>query len=149
MQSDFKDFIETLQNNRVDFVIVGSFALAYHGYPRNTGDIDIWILPEEDNAEKTVLAIRDFFGTTLGVTAEDITSGKIIQFGRPPVRIDLISKLSGVTTEEIWENKITGTFAGLSVCYIDKKTFIKNKRITGRGKDLVDADIIGGDGEKS
>lgn len=147
MQSDYKDFIETLQNNRVDFVIVGSFALAYHGYPRNTGDIDIWILPEKDNAEKTVTAIRDFFGITLGVTAEDITSGKIIQFGRPPVRIDLITKLSGVTTEEIWDNKITGAFAGLSVYYIDKKTFIKNKRITGRGKDLVDADIIGGEGE--
>ncbi len=148
MRSDFKDFIETLQNKRVDFVIVGSFALAYHGYPRNTGDIDIWIVPGKDNAEKTVLAICDFFGTNLGVAAEDIMSGKIIQFGRPPVRIDLISKLSGVTTEEIWDNKITGTFAGLSVYYIDKKTFIKNKRITGRGKDLVDADILGGDGEK-
>lgn len=145
MHSDFKDFIESLLNNRVDFVIVGAFALAYHGYPRNTGDIDIWILPEKENAEKTVQAIGDFFGTNLGVTAEDITSGKIIQFGRPPVRIDLISKLSGVTTEEIWENKIQGTFAGLRVFYIDKKTFIKNKRIIGRSKDIVDADILGGD----
>jgi len=145
MHNDFQDFIESLLNNRVDFVIVGAFALAYHGYPRNTGDIDIWILPEKLNAEKTVQAIGDFFGTNLGVTAEDITSGKIIQFGRPPVRIDLISKLSGVTTEEIWENKIPGTFAGIRVFYIDKKTFIKNKRIIGRGKDIVDADILGGD----
>jgi hypothetical protein len=144
MHKDFEEFIRLLNKNQVGYVIVGAFALAYHGYPRNTGDIDIWILPTEENAHRTICAIREFFGTALGITSDDITSEKIIQFGRPPVRIDLISKLTGVTTEEIWENRVEGIFSGIKVYYIDKATFIKNKKATGRGKDIVDADMIGG-----
>lgn len=144
MRRDFEDFIQILKKKRVRFVIVGAFALAYHGYPRNTGDIDIWIHPLEENAKKAVASIEKFFGTTLGVTAEDITTGKIIQFGRPPVRIDLISRLTGVTTDEIWDNRIKGKFSGIPVFYIDKQTFIKNKRAIGRAKDLADADFLDG-----
>ncbi|HOW84130.1 MAG TPA: hypothetical protein PK573_16325 [Spirochaetota bacterium] len=145
MHKDFEDLLAILNKNQVKFLIVGAFALAYHGYPRNTGDIDIWIYPAEENANKTVQAIKEFFGSTLGVTNEDIISGKIIQFGRPPVRIDLISILTGVTTDEIWDNRITGKFAGIDVYFIDKKTFIKNKRAIGRGKDIVDVDAISTD----
>lgn len=144
MRRDFEDFIQSLKKKRVRFVIVGAFALAYHGHPRNTGDIHIWICPSEENAINTVASIEKFFGTTLGVTAEDITSGKIIQFGRPPVRIDLISRLTGMTMDEIWDNRIKGKFSGIPVFYIDKQTFIKNKRAIGRAKDLADADCLDG-----
>ena len=142
MHNDFKEFVVNLLNNDVKFIIVGAFALAFHGFPRNTGDIDIWIYPDEKNSQNTLKSIEEFFGSTLGVSRDDILSGKIIQFGRAPVRIDLITKLTGVDTDELWEKKIQGKFSGLDVNYIDKDTFIKNKRAIGRSKDIADADSL-------
>ena len=89
LHPDFSDFVAALNDNEAEYVIVGSFALAFHGSPRATGDIDFWIRPTNSNAKALVKALRDFGFGVLDVTEEDIVSGKIIQLGFPPVRIDI------------------------------------------------------------
>jgi hypothetical protein len=128
VHNDFHDIIVSMQKQKVNFVIVGAFALALHGHPRATGDMDIWIKPDKENAGRMLSALHDFGFATLNLTREDIISGKIIQLGYPPVRIDIITKLTGLTSEEIWNGRIEGPFGDLTVHYIDKESFIKNKR---------------------
>ncbi|OGR89783.1 MAG: hypothetical protein A3J74_09700, partial [Elusimicrobia bacterium RIFCSPHIGHO2_02_FULL_57_9] len=142
VNSDFSDFIAALNRNHVEFVIVGAFALAFLGYPRATGDIDFWIRSTASNVEAVLRAFADFGFKSLGITKDDILSGKVIQMGYPPVRIDLLTKLDGVTGEEIWANRQEGPFGEHAVYYLDKGTFIKNKRAAGRSKDLVDAELF-------
>lgn len=124
-------------------MIVGGYDLAYLGYPRYTGDIDIWINPSVVNAKALIKAIGDFGMKSLALTEEDILSGDIIQLGYPPVRIDLLTILDGLTAEEIWANRQQGSFGKLSVFYLGRAAFIKNKRATGRLKDLADLEAIG------
>ena len=140
---DFSDFVEALRKNSVEFVIVGSFALAFHGYPRATGDIDFWIRPTEANSEALIKALIDFGFGGLEVSKEDILSGKIIQLGYPPVRIDLISVLDGLSAEEVWDSREKGKFGPHDVFYLGRKAYIRNKRATGRHKDLADLDLLG------
>ncbi len=138
----FSDFVVALKRNDVEFVIVGAFALAYLGFPRSTGDIDFWIRPTEGNAEAVIRALKDFGFESLGMTKEDILSGKIIQIGYPPVRIDLLTSLSGVTSEEVWNNRQEGPFGKHVVFYLDRDTFLKNKRATDRSKDKADVELF-------
>ena len=140
---DFSDFVEALRKNSVEFVIVGSFALAFHGYPRATGDIDFWIRPTEANSEALIKALIDFGFGGLEVSKEDILSGKIIQLGYPPVRIDLITVLEGLSAEEVWDSREKGKFGPHDVFYLGRKAYIRNKRATGRHKDLADLDLLG------
>lgn len=142
VNEDFSDFAAALKGNRVEFVIVGAFALAFLGYPRATGDIDFWIRPTDSNAEAVLRALKDFGFESLGITKDDILSGKVIQLGYPPVRIDLLTKLDGVTAEEIWDNRQEGPFGEHAVFYLDKETFLKNKRAAARSKDLVDIELF-------
>ena len=139
---DFSDFVEILNRNEVEYVVVGAFALAFLGYPRATGDIDFWIRPTVPNARAVLQAVDDFGFGSLGLTQEDILSGKIVQMGRPPVRIDLLTDLDGVTAEEIWSSRREGPFGRHSVFYLGKDTFLKNKRASGRKKDFVDLDLF-------
>ena len=102
---DFADFISVLNANKVEYVIVGAYALAYHGQPRATGDIDFWIRPYKDNAVLLIAALRDFGFGDLNISIDDLLSDKIIQLGFPPVRIDLLTKLDGLDESEIWRSK--------------------------------------------
>ena len=140
---DFVDFVSMLNKNEVEFVIVGAYALAFHGHPRATGDIDFYIRPEKENAQKLLAALNDFGFGELDINMHDILSGKIIQLGFPPVRIDLISKLDGLSDEEVWNSKERGSFADMQVWYLSKDSFIKNKLFTGRHKDLADLELLG------
>jgi hypothetical protein len=142
VHSDFHDIIISLQKQKVNFVIVGAFALALYGHPRATGDIDIWIKPERENARRLLAALHDFGFASLNITEEDIISGKIIQLGYPPVRIDIITRLTGLTDDQIWNGRVEGPFGDLRVHYIDKESFIQNKRAIGRNKDLADLDAL-------
>lgn len=139
---DFSDFVAALNRNHVEFVIVGAFSLAFLGYPRATGDIDFWIRPTAANAQAVLRALADFGFKSLGISKDDILSGKIIQLGYPPVRIDLLTILDGVTAEEIWAKRQEGPFGDHAVFYLDKGTFLKNKRAAGRSKDLVDLELF-------
>jgi hypothetical protein len=143
VHEDFKDFIEALNNNNVEYVIVGAFALAYHGHPRATGDIDIWLRPTPQNAGAVLKALNDFGFGKLDISEDDILSGKIIQLGYPPVRIDLITLMEGVTHGEIWNGRVSGTFGDQQVFYIGRDEFIRNKKAIGRHKDLADLELLG------
>jgi hypothetical protein len=140
---DFSDFISALNQNAVEYVIVGAYDLAFLGYPRYTGDIDIWIYPSIANAKALIKAIGDFGMQSLSLTEQDILSGNIIQLGYPPVRIDMLTILDGLTPDEIWASRQQGPFGNLAVFYLGKDAFIKNKRATGRLKDLADLEAIG------
>ena len=140
---DFDDFVAALNRNHVEYIIVGSFALAFHGCPRATGDIDFWIRPLFSNAENLLKALQDFGFEKLDVSEDDILSGNIIQLGFPPVRIDLISRLTGLTAEEAWEGRKKGKFGDHDVFYINRREYIKNKRSLGRHKDFADLELLG------
>jgi hypothetical protein len=140
---DFNDFVTALNKNGVQFLIVGSFALAFHGCPRATGDIDFWIRPTIANAKNLLKALKDFGFGKLDISERDVLSGNIIQLGYPPVRIDLVSVLAGLTPEEIWEGRQAGKFGKHDVHYISKDSYIKNKRAVGRHKDLADLELLG------
>ena len=140
---DFDDFVAALNKNQVEYVIVGSFALAFHGCPRATGDIDFWIRPTSSNAKNLLSALRDFGFGQLDISEGDVLSGNIIQLGFPPVRIDLISKLTGLTAEEVWKGRKKGKFGDHDVFYLNRREYIKNKRSVGRHKDLADLELLG------
>ena len=140
---DFVDFILALKKNQVEYVIVGAYALAFHGHPRATGDIDFWIRPTKPNANLLLMALKDFGFGKVDISVDDLLSGKIVQLGFPPVRIDLISKLDGLDNNEIWNAREAGKFGELKVWYLSKKAFVKNKRSIGRYKDLADLELLG------
>lgn len=139
---DMRDFLAALQRHHVEFVIVGAFALARLGIPRGTGDLDIFITPSEENAKRTLAALEDFGMGSLGLTMHDILSGDIIQLGFPPARIDILTRLTGVSTEEILQSREPGKLGHFAVNFIGKSTFIKNKAAVGRTKDLADIEAI-------
>ncbi len=143
LHPDFSDFVAALNDNEVEYVIIGSFALAFHGSPRATGDIDFWIRPTNSNAKALIKSLRDFGFGGLDVTEEDIVSGKIIQLGFPPVRIDIITIIDGLVTEEIWQTKEKGKLSPHDVFYLGREAFIKNKRTMRRHKDLADLELLG------
>lgn len=143
VHADFNDFVAALNNNKVEYVIVGSFALAYHGYPRATGDIDFWIHPTSLNVKALLKALYDFGFGESEISEGDIMSRNIIQLGYPPVRIDLITILDGLSQEEIWESREKGKFGDHDVCYLGREAFIRNKRALGRHKDLADLELLG------
>ncbi|WP_423148886.1 DUF6036 family nucleotidyltransferase [Rubrolithibacter danxiaensis] len=142
-EPDFVDFIELLNKHQVEYLIVGAHALAFHGRPRHTGDLDIWIKPAPDNALKVVNVINDFGFSSLGLIAEDfIRENYVTQLGYPPLRIDILNSISGVTFELAYKNRIQGEFDGLQIPFISIQDFIQNKKSTGRNKDLGDIDLL-------
>ncbi|MBI3297123.1 MAG: hypothetical protein HYZ75_03095 [Elusimicrobia bacterium] len=112
IELDFREFLKALIGRDVRFVLVGAFAVIHQGFVRTTGDMDVWVYPDPENAERVVAALGDFGFSSLGVSAEDILSGDVIQLGRPPVRIDILTSLSGVSTAEIWQSRERGKLDG-------------------------------------
>lgn len=139
LAQDFEDFIKLLHKNEVDYLVVGGYALAFHGKPRHTGDLDIWINNTEANAEKLVLAIADFGLSSLGLTKSDfMQEGYVTQIGYPPLRIDLLNTIDGVKFEDAFPNRLSVDVNGFDVNYIGLKEFIKNKSASGRIQDIAD-----------
>jgi hypothetical protein len=139
MHRDFIEFVEILNRNNVEFVIIGGIALAYYGFPRFTGDIDFWIRPSAHNAQKTFNSIEEFFSMRISTTADEFLSGnKMISLGEEPVKIEIHTRLDGITENEIWNTRERGKFGDEEVFYIGKEAFIKNKKAVGRDQDLVD-----------
>lgn len=138
IERDFREFLKALIGRDVKFVLVGAFAVIHQGFVRTTGDMDVWVYPDPENAERVVAALGDFGFSSLGLSAADFMSGNVIQLGRPPVRIDLLTSLSGVSTSEIWGGRVRGKLDGLSVSFLGLAALKKNKRAAGRAKDLAD-----------
>lgn len=125
--------------HEVEFLLVGAYAVAVHGFPRATGDMDLLVRPSAPNASRVFLALRSFGAPLQEVTEEDFaTPGVIYQIGRAPSRIDVITEISGVPWNEAWESHIVQTVAGIEVPVIGREALRKNKRASGRPKDLAD-----------
>lgn len=144
IQQDFKELLGLLNAHNVDYMIVGGYALAFYGAPRYTGDIDIFVKPDKKNAEQIMKALDEFGFGSLGIEKTDfIYEDNVVQLGVPPVRIDIITSISGVTWEKASSLKIEGKYGNVSVFFIGKEQFIENKRAIGRKKDLADIEAIG------
>lgn len=141
LNADFRDLLVALADAEVEFVLVGAYALAVHSIPRSTGDIDILVRADAKNARRVVAAL-DAFGAplaTLGVTEQDFgTEGLVVQIGLPPRRIDILTEITGVTFDEAWESRVTAELEGRRIPAIGIDALIRNKRATGRPRDLED-----------
>ena len=143
LNPDFKEFLTLLLDEKVEFALVGGYAVAYHGYPRFTGDMDILISRSPPNASKVLNVLGRFGFGSLQITNSDLESeGNVIQLGFPPVRIDLITSIDGLENAEIFAGRIEGDFYGLKVPIISKEHLIRNKRATGRARDLLDLENL-------
>ncbi|MDP2981830.1 MAG: hypothetical protein Q8O92_00685 [Candidatus Latescibacter sp.] len=143
LNQDFKEFIQLLNENRVEYLVVGGYAVGFHGHPRYTKDLDIWIKISQDNARKVLFVIGQFGFGSLGLTNEDfLIPGQIIQMGYLPVRIDIISTVDGVDFDECYKNKEEIEIDGTKVYFIDLENLKKNKKTTGRLQDLADLENL-------
>lgn len=144
IQPDFRDLLALLNANKVEFLIVGGYALAFHGAPRFTGDIDIFVRPTSENAIRILAALEGFGFRFPNLSEQDFLSpDKVIQLGMPPVRIDIMTSISGVSWEEAEVSKVSGLYGDVPVCYIGLKEYIVNKKASGRQKDLADIEALG------
>lgn len=139
MNRDFAEMLSALSEAGAEFLIVGAHALAAHGVPRATRDLDIWINPTPENAARVMTALRTFGTALMDLTEEDLTTpGTVFQIGVEPFRIDILTAISGVTFEEAWKNRLPLEIEGVRVLVLGRHDFITNKRATGRARDLVD-----------
>jgi hypothetical protein len=139
LNEDYKDMLQTLLDNEVKFLIVGAYALAAYGYPRATGDFDIWVEASAENSKKILSSLTSFGASTSGLTEKTfMEKGIIFQIGVAPRRIDFITHIDGVDFNDAYPSRKTIVMEGLNLPFISKENLIKNKKSTGRDKDLVD-----------
>lgn len=144
IQKDFRDLLELFNKNRVEYIIVGAYALAFHGVPRFTGDIDILVNPSQENADRVITSLDEFGFGSLGLSSEDFCQKEqVIQLGVPPVRIDLLTSITGVSWEHAYSGKESGFYGDIPVRFLGKQQYIQNKRSTARLKDLADLESLG------
>lgn len=144
VQQDFKELLKLFNAHKVEYVIVGGYALAFHGSPRYTGDIDILVKPEEENAQRVLEALEKFGFGSVGIEKSDFMyQNKVVQLGVLPVRIDIITSISGVSLDEAFAGTLEGKYGDIPVLYIGRDQFIRNKRAIGRRKDLSDLEALG------
>jgi hypothetical protein len=139
MNPDFVDLLRAFIAADVRFLIVGAYALAHHGRPRATGDLDVWVDATPDNAPRIIRALSAFGAPMTDISERDFSSpGVVFQIGVPPGRIDILTELTGVTFNDAWPDREAGTFGGLTVDFLGREAFVRNKRATGRTRDLGD-----------
>lgn len=140
LPADFRDFLKLLNSHRVEYLLVGGYAVCYHGYYRTTGDMDLWVGVQRENAAKLVPVIREFgFDVPELTEALFVQKGRIIRMGVEPVRIEILTQISGCDFAECYAQKVETTLDGISVKIIGLADLIKNKLKSGRLKDLDDA----------
>jgi hypothetical protein len=140
---DFEELFACLRRRKVRAVVVGAHALAYYARPRYTKDIDVFVEPSADNAERLLQALDDFGFGGLGLEVKDFaTPGQIVQLGFEPNRVDLITAIDGVTFEEAWKGREEGTFGEQPVFYLGLSELRRNKRASGRTQDLADLEVL-------
>jgi hypothetical protein len=141
---DFKEFIGSLNANGVRYLIVGGYAVACHGHPRYTKDLDVWVECSVENAKALLRALAEFGMGSLGLTEQDfLDSDGVIQLGYPPNRIDILLSASGVVFAECYAEKMEIQLDGIPVNFIDLANLKKNKKATGRLQDLADLEKLG------
>jgi len=142
---DFDEFIGCLIARGVEFIVVGAYALAYHGAPRFTGDLDILVRPSLDNAQRLLDALDAFGFPTSTLTPAAVADRRaLLEMGLPPLQIHVMSTISGVEWEEAWADRVSAILGSHTVVLLGRTTFIQNKRAAGRPKDLADIDALDG-----
>jgi len=143
LNEDYRDMLHVLSEEKVKFILVGAYALAAHGYPRATMDIDIWVMPSPENADAVLRALSRFGAPLHKLTKEDLLKdGTIFQIGVAPRRIDIITSASGLQFETTYQNSIPVNIEGIEVRIPSIDDLILNKRAIGRTKDLADAEAL-------
>ena len=139
LSRDLKDFLRLLTEHEVQFMIVGAHAVAFHAFPRNTGDIDFWVRKSGENAQRILDALEEFGFGSLGLTIDDlIDPNKVIQFGREPNRIDILTFLTGLEFDDCMVRAVSAMYEGIPVKVISLDDLVANKKATGRDKDILD-----------
>lgn len=140
---DFKEFLRLLKEHNVRYLLIGGYAVGYHGYPRATDDLDIWIAIHPNNAHNLVGAMRSFGFDDASITPElFLQKPKIVRMGFPPMRLELTTSISGVEFEECYQARIVDQLDGVEVNLIDLENLKKNKRASGRTKDMADLENL-------
>lgn len=143
LSKDFKEFIELLNVHSVRYLVVGGYAVAFHGYPRYTKDLDVWIELSPENADNIIKALETFGFGSLGLKTEDfLEDDQIIQLGYPPNRIDILTTLKEIKFEDCYKERIEIEIQGVKINFIDLENLKQNKRATGRPQDLADAENL-------
>ena len=145
MNLDFIDFLAALLRADARFLIVGAHAMAVHGVPRATGDLDVWVAPHPDNAERVWTALLDFGAPvrTLGLSARDLAADRMVfQIGIPPQRIDVLTSVTGLQFDAAWRTRRILRVNDLDLPFLGREELLRNKRETGRLKDLADANTL-------
>ena len=143
LHQDWKEFCATLNRHDVEYLVVGAFALAFHGLPRLTGDIDFWVNPTPENAARLTEALAEFgFPSTREQAHLFAQPGQMWQIGVPPFRIDVITSIDGVEFGEAWDARVAGPLDGETAFYISREHYLRNKRSTTRIKDKQDPDRL-------
>ena len=143
MNRDFVEMLSALSAARAEFLIVGAHALAVHGLPRATGDLDIWVRPIPDNAERVMRALQSFGAPLFDLTEKDLVSpGTVFQIGLPPCRIDILTEISGVAFDDAASHRVLHHVAGMELPFIGRRDLLQNKKAAGRAKDLGDVEFL-------
>ena len=143
LNKGLSEFVRLLVDFEIEFVVVGAFALAFHGHPRYMRDVDFLVRSSEANSMKLERAIKEFGFASLGLKASDFYDPDVVvQLGQEPNRIDLITRIDGISFDDVWENKVAGQFDNTPVWFISASDYVKYKRAAGRTKDLADAEEI-------
>ena len=143
VEKDFKEFIELLNKNKVKYLVVGGFAFAYHAKPRFTKDIDFFVEVSRENSIRIIDTLSQFgFGKINLDKGDFLEPDQIIQFGNPPMRIDIITTISGLDFKTAWENRVEGRYGDFPCFFISKDDLIRNKKASGRRQDLADIELL-------
>ena len=143
LSQDFKEFVGLLNKNEVEYLIVGGYAVGVHGYPRYTGDLDIWINATRQNARRMVAVLTEFGFDSFGLTEEDFTKlGNVIQMGYPPFRIDILTTIDGVRFKDCYKNKMVVLHDEITLDVIGIEDLRRNKKVSGRLKDIDDLENL-------
>jgi len=146
LNPDFRDLLAALRDAGAQFMVVGAHAMAVHGVPRATGDLDVWIARDPDNADRVLSALARFGAPlgALGISRDDLLQDEqVVQIGVPPRRIDILTAISGVAFEEAFANLVVHEVDGLPIPFIGRDALVRNKKASGRAKDLADLEALG------
>ena len=143
MTPDFRELLSEFNAHHVEYIVVGAHALAAHGYVRATKDLDVWVRADAANAARVIQALRSFGAPLHDLTEADLaTPGVTFQIGLPPLRIDIVTEITGVSFAEAWPDRVQTTFADEPVAVLSRHHLVQNKRMTGRTKHLADVEWL-------
>lgn len=146
VQPDFRELLASFNDHDVEYLIAGGYALAFHGAPRFTGDLDLLLRPSRENSERVLAALDDFGFGSVGLTIEDFcVPDRVVQLGTPPVRIDLLTSISGVDIDESFATRAQGRYGDIETHFLGRAQLVANKRATGRKRDEADIEALGED----